>query len=173
MGSAVLTKSVDAKQLACLLDEYSAPLAFYASQWSRSPEDCVQEAFVALAGQVKPPEHPVSWLFRVVRNQALNEFRSSQRRNKRERIAARPNIQVLDPANQSEFDEEQNRMLGVLKQLPPDDRELIVLRIWSGLSWSEIAGLTKTSSSSAQRRYVAALEKMKLRLEPECLTKPN
>lgn len=165
-----MSKPVESHEIADLLDQYAASLEFYASQWTVSPEDCVQEAFVALAGQTKPPDNPVAWLFRVVRNRALNEHRASRRRHERERIAAQPNLHRSDPEDQSEIEEERNRMLGVLKQLKPDDRELIVLRIWSGLSWSEIAKLTVTSSSSAQRRYVAALEKMKIRLETTCLT---
>lgn len=133
----------------------------------------MQEAFVALAGQTKPPENPVAWLFRVVRHRAFNEFRSSQRRTERERNVAQPNFHRSDPADLTEIDEERKRMLGVLEQMQSDDRELIVLRIWSGLSWGEIAELTETSSSTAQRHYVAALEKMKIRLETKCLTKPN
>jgi RNA polymerase sigma factor (sigma-70 family) len=168
-----LTKPIESEEIADLLDQYAASLEFYASQWTDVPEDCVQEAFVALAGQANRPEHPVAWLYRVVRNRALNEFRSSRRRYEHELRSAKQNLDESSPAEQSENDEEQNRMLGVLKQLQPEDRELIVLRIWSGLSWGEIANLMKTSSSSAQRRYVAALEKMKLRLETKCLTKPE
>jgi RNA polymerase sigma-70 factor (ECF subfamily) len=159
-----LTKPIEPTEIADLLDQYAASLELYASQWTGSPEDCVQEAFVALAGQAKQPENQVGWLFRVVRNRALNEFRASRRRDERERVAAKPDFHGADPATHSEIDEQRNELLGVLEELQPDDRELIVLRIWSGLNWREIAELTGTSSSSAQRRYVAALEKMKLLL---------
>ena len=71
------------------------------------------------------------------------------------------------------YHEKAIRSATALEGLPTEDRELIVLRIWSGLGWREIAELTSTSSSTAQRRYVRALEKMKLRLETECLTKPD
>lgn len=71
------------------------------------------------------------------------------------------------------MEDEQQQMLAVLDELATDERELVVLRIWSGLGWREIAELTGTSSSSAQRRYVAALEKMKQRLETKCRTNPE
>ena len=168
-----MTKSVDVRQLGRLLDEYAAPLALYASQWTQSPEDCVQEAFVALASQTESPDNPIAWLFRVVRNRALNESRCSQRRHRRERDVAKHDLHRGDPADLTESHEERNRMLSVLEGLQPVDRELIVLRIWSGLSWKEIAKLTGTSSSSAQRNFVAAIKKMRIRLETQCLTKPE
>ncbi len=173
LGVFRLTKPIESHEIADLLDQFGASMAFYASQWTAAPEDCVQEAFVALAGQAKLPESPVSWLFRVVRNRALNEYRATRRRSKRELKAAKPDLCRSDPAEKSEFDEERNRMLDMLGRLNPRDRELIVLRIWSELSWSEISELTGTSTSSAQRNYVAALEKLKKKLESKCMTKRN
>ncbi|MFK7768697.1 MAG: RNA polymerase sigma factor [Mariniblastus sp.] len=168
-----MSKPVNAKQIAQLLDEYSGSLALYASQWAKSPDDCVQEAFVELAGQKISPENPTAWLFKVVRNRAINELRSRQRRDRREQTVARPDMQDDDPSSRMLIQDEQKKMMGILKGLPDEERELIVLRIWSGLTWGEIAELTVSSSSSAQRRYVAALEKMKIRLESQCLTKPK
>ena len=175
-----MTQPVTAKQLAQLLDEYAAPLNLNASQWSRSPDDCVQEAFLALARQSERPENSVAWLYRVVRNHALNEFRSNQRRMVREQNAATENYsdRCLDQKNQNpaqltQDQEERDQLLRVLDSLEPKDRELIVLRIWSGLTWVEIAELAEISSSSAQRNYVAALNHLKQLLESKCLTKPS
>ena len=60
-----------------------------------------------------------------------------------------------------------------MQQLQPSDRELVILRIWSGLTWSEIAELTHTSSSGAHRRYAAALQTLKQNLDPTCLKNSN
>ena len=40
---------IDAELLGRLLDEHGAALALYASQWTESADDCVQEALVELA----------------------------------------------------------------------------------------------------------------------------
>ena len=57
--------------LSQLLDNHSAALVLYARQWCVVPEDVVQEAFLKLATQRSPPEQPVAWLYRVVRNGGL------------------------------------------------------------------------------------------------------
>ena len=41
----------DQELLSRLLDEHGAALVLYAQQWSRSPEDVVQEAFIQLMRQ--------------------------------------------------------------------------------------------------------------------------
>jgi RNA polymerase sigma-70 factor (ECF subfamily) len=61
-----------------------AALALYAAQWTGSPDDCVQEAFVELAQQRTVPGYVVGWLYRVVKNRALNVARGARRRRERE-----------------------------------------------------------------------------------------
>lgn len=165
---------IDANKIADLLDRYSASLELFAAQWTVSPEDCVQEAFMELARQATEPENCVAWLFQAVRRRAFNANRSRRRRTSHEQNAAKSWAKhIEDPSAELTVDDERKKLMKVLGQLPPESRELIVLRIWSGLTWSEIAKLTESSSSSAQRQYVNALEKMKLLLEAPCLTNPE
>jgi RNA polymerase sigma factor (sigma-70 family) len=58
-----------------------------------------------------------------------------------------------------------------LDQLEDQQREVVTLRIWSELTWAEIAELMETSSSSAHRTYATAIARMKELLETSCLTK--
>ena len=52
-----------------------------ARQWCAEPEDVVQEAFLKLAGQSKEPDDVVAWLYRVVRNGALDAAKLARRRD--------------------------------------------------------------------------------------------
>lgn len=167
-----LTKRLEANEIARLFDEHSAALALFAAQRTSSPDDCVQEAFVALAALTSRPGNTVAWLYRVVRNKALNQNRTRQRRLHREKRVARSEFEP-DTLSKLESSEEQKLLLDALQELQPDQRELIVLRIWSGQTWNEIADLIGKSSSSAQRHYVVALESIKKRLESKCVTKPQ
>src|SRR5215469_15823086 len=71
-----------------LAKEHAAALVLYARQWCAVPEDVVQDAFLKLVVQKPPPDHPVPWLFRVVRNGALASSRSARRRRHHEAVAA-------------------------------------------------------------------------------------
>src|SRR6516225_9815867 len=75
--------------LARLLDSYGSPLLLYARQWCDAPEDVVQEAFLKLVCLRQPPRSVVPWLYRVVRNAALDARKAARRRQRRESAAAR------------------------------------------------------------------------------------
>ncbi|NOY42919.1 MAG: sigma-70 family RNA polymerase sigma factor [Planctomycetes bacterium] len=163
-----MEQPVDARLIGDLLDSHGAALELYASGWTNSPEDCVQESLVELARRLQPPEHTVAWLYHVVRNRAKNAGRADRRRVRHEQIAA----QLAGERNQQTIsDIERLALPEALEAMSAEDRELVVLRIWSGLTWQEIAEVSQTSSSGAQRRYAAALKQLRHFLEPSCLPK--
>ena len=168
-----MNQPITATELGELLDAHANSLRLYVAQWANSPDDCVQESFVQLAAQKNKPDNPLAWLYQVARRRALNQRRSSKRRLSREKAIARNDVSQCDPADQILKTESQQAIQRTLDGLPAESRELIVLRIWSGLKWKEIAELTGCSTSAAQRRFAAALELMKETLEPSCLMKPK
>jgi RNA polymerase sigma-70 factor (ECF subfamily) len=154
--------SVDAVLIAEMFDRHAPALAMYAAQWSEASDDCVQEALVELARQPSAPENPVAWLYRVVRNRALNASRASRRRSAHEQAAAAGAARrsaSTDPAAAAGLKD-------ALLSLESTAREIVVLRVWGGLAWHEIAELVGGSKSSAQRHYVQALEQLRKHWEP-------
>jgi RNA polymerase sigma-70 factor (ECF subfamily) len=54
-------------------------------------------------------------------------------------------------------------LVELMQDLPIEQRETIVARLWGGLSWEEIARLTDTSSSTAHRRFQTAISVLRER----------
>jgi RNA polymerase sigma-70 factor, ECF subfamily len=149
-----------------LFDEHAAALALYARQWCDAPEDIVQDAFVALARQDSEPDRAVAWLYRVVRNGAIAAARQSRRRRRRERQAADRGIIPCGSwfaATDDQIDAE--HAAGLLAELDLETREIIVARLWGGLTFEEVARLQGCSLTNAHRRYQAGLARLHERLE--------
>jgi RNA polymerase sigma-70 factor (ECF subfamily) len=148
-----------------LFDEHVPALVLYARQWCAAPEDVVQEAFIKLAAQRPPPGKPVPWLYRVVRNAALNAALAARRRRRHEAAAAevRPWFAVPDRAA---LDVE--AATAALQALPLELREVIVAYLWGGLTFEQIGELTGTSASTAYRGYAAGLSALRDRLGVLC-----
>lgn len=149
--------------LATLVAERSAALVLFARQWCGCPEDVVQEAFCRLARA--EPNDPAAWLYRVVRRLAIDAGRSQRRRADREKHAARPvqwfaesEIDGLDAAAAT----------AALEALPAEWREVIVARLWGGLTLEQVAEAAGCSVSSAHRRYEAGIQALRERLGVEC-----
>jgi len=152
--------------LSRLLREHGPPLVLYARQWCHTPEDVVQEAFLRLMEQEQLPENVAAWLYRVVRNGALNAARSAARREKHESAAARRG----EPWFESGWDERFDAATATdaLQGLPLEQRETIVARLWGGLSLAEIAQISGTSISTVYRRYQAGIEALREKLGALC-----
>lgn len=153
---------MEADDLRQLLDAHAAALILYARQWSASPEDIVQEAFLKLATQPRPPGRVVSWLYRVVRNAALDAARSARRRRHHETVAAARTPSWFQATAETALDGAAATQ--ALRTLPEDQREIVVAHLWGGLTFEEIADLIGASASTAHRKYIAALTTLRERL---------
>src|SRR5262245_6491163 len=121
--------AADQELLSRLLDEHGAALMLYAQQWSASPEDIVQEAFIRLMQQRPVPNNVVGWLYRVVRNGAISASRAAARRVRHETSAAGHRESWFKSSLDDRMDA--GDVATALQSLPIDEREVIVLRIWS------------------------------------------
>src|SRR5262249_47455909 len=135
--------------VARLIDAHAASLVLYARQWCAAPEDVVQEAFLKLVCQGRPPQDEVAWLYRVVRNGALDAARGGRGRRRRDPAAARRVRGFVEPEVAGRDAEP---AVAALQGLPGEQREVIVARHWGGLSFEQIAAVANCSASSAFRR---------------------
>jgi RNA polymerase sigma-70 factor (sigma-E family) len=129
-----------------------------------SAEDVVQDAFMALhkrSGALRDPDAALGYL----RTSVLNLSRSVLRR----RQVARKHLRVAEPeATASAADhvllrDEHRATLEAVRGLPRHQREVLVLRYWSGLSEKEIAqtlGISTGAVKSAASRGMATLQKV-------------
>ena len=154
-----------------LLDEHGGALVLFATQWTDSPDDCVQEAFIQLTRQARLPENVAAWLFQVVRNRAISLARSASRRRRHETLAASflPACSGEPAENDPPVTAEQ--LAEALQSLDDSQREVIVAHIWGGLGFEEIAAVVGAATSTAHRRYEAGLRILRERLESLC--QPN
>jgi RNA polymerase sigma factor (sigma-70 family) len=158
--------AVGPELLGRLLDRHAAALGLFARQWCDSPDDVVQEAFIELAGQSSLPDDAAAWLYRVVRNKAISARRSVERRQRHEAEAAgeRPAMFERSPAELIDAD----TATDLLDALSIDLREVVVARIWGGLTFQQIGQLIGASDSAAHRRYETALSALRQKLRVPC-----
>jgi RNA polymerase sigma factor (sigma-70 family) len=156
---------VTPERLAQLLDSHGAALELFASQWTQSPADAVQEAFVELARQTIVPVHMVAWLYRVVRNRAASEARSARRRKRRESTVAAGRESWFQASGGGLDAEEATE---ALRSLPEGLSEVLVARMWGGLTFEQIGEVTQTSAATAFRRYEEAISLLRSRLRIPC-----
>jgi RNA polymerase sigma factor (sigma-70 family) len=154
-------RPLEPEALGYLYRRYAPALRLYARQWPGGDDDLVHEAFVQLAGQCPPPENVLPWLYRVVRNAAFAAGRATNRRKRREAGVSAPEAWFEAADDRLDAREAASR----LAELPLEMREVIVARLWGGLTFEEVARLVGSSLPTAHRRFQAGLAELRARLE--------
>jgi len=106
-----------------------------------------------------------------VRNRASSEARSARRRKQRESAFAAGNQDWFQPTDEGDLDPQD--AAGTIGGLSDELREVVVARIWGGLTFEQIAEITQTSVSTAFRRYEEAISILRTRLRIPCPNNKN
>jgi len=140
-----------------LYEEHAPALLGYACALlgaRASAEDVLHAVFLALIDEKKPLADPVPYVFRAVRNAALN--------------VRRQDVRLIPIENESGWFESANGIsesaLAVqeaLITLPDVQREVVVLHFWCGMTFVEIAALTHIRPNTAASRYRYGLSKLR------------
>lgn len=151
--------AIDHSEIQRLFRSYGPRLVLYARQWIgiEGAEDAVQEVFVRLMIQRHAPKKLAPWLFRAVRNEVMNQLRKRARR----KVAA---AGVGGPSwfeNDGEARYESRLVEERMKSLSPETREVVILKVWGGLTFDEIASVTGMPTTTSFRRYREGLRDLR------------
>lgn len=174
MKEAVLTgmdHELNEMTWAAWVDAHADKLLLFARQQARSEadaQDVVQDAVLEAAnycGTGQPP--PVPLVFATIRRRAIDLARKQDRRSQRESAAGEAvATEWFDP---DVADREMIQLMQTaLRQIPAEQREVITLRLWGGLTFAEIARTLEVSANTAASRYRYGLEAVR-RLTREVL----
>ena len=177
-------QQLEASAFEWLVDTYSARLYGFLYRLTGRADDAeelVQEVFVRLVRMISQYEHDgrfEAWLFRIATNLARDRIR---------RITRAPEISSLDAGEDEESDRSVWRRLGdlsgpspdgalelaedvdqlqrCLARLPQPEREVILLRHYSGMSFADIAEAMETPLGTALARSHRGLAKLRKWME--------
>ena len=167
----------DAGSLEALYDRYSA-LVFSVALRVLSDrglaEDVVQEVFLQLWR--RPDSYDAAhgrftpWLASVARNRSIDELRRRSRRwrieaageDAAERVAS--DDRTADPEREAELDEERAAVRAAMQALPPEQRRVLELAYFGGMTQAEIARHTESPAGTVKTRMRLGMQKLRLLL---------
>jgi RNA polymerase sigma-70 factor, ECF subfamily len=156
--------------LGALFDLTSHRLVRFALALTRNQhdaEDAVQTTLVRVAGRpqlLAPTTCPWAYLLRMVRNDAL----LIARRKKRWTKAANLNdLVTVCRVDEIEQEETYRAVWSALRTLPPEQAEVVVLKIWEEMTFAQIATILDESPNTIASRYQYAMAKLSKRLSKQ------
>jgi RNA polymerase sigma-70 factor, ECF subfamily len=160
----------DEAALAVYLERYWSPLAGFGARMLRDTEagkDFAQEAFARL-WEIRlrwvPRGSPRAFLYRVVRNLALQEMEKRGVRGRDDLGRLPEPAAVVGPAEEFAVRRLEDALESAIGALPPRRREIFVLARFRGLTYEEISDLLGISPQTVANQMSAALRQLRVEL---------
>lgn len=105
-----------------------------------------------------------SWLFKIARNTVIDHSRTKKQTVDIEAAANTPSKDNV--AGEMEIKDHLDKVKEYLKELSEDQRDVVIMRLWDELSYSEISELTGKSPGNCKVIFSRALQKIQKELVP-------
>lgn len=151
-----------------LYDTYGASLFRYAVLLladAAAAEDVVHEVFATILRQPPRLDNEAHYLRRAVRNECYSHLRRLRKHG--EAVDERA---LIEPVVEGTSREERIALEHAIRELPPEQREVVSLHVFEGLTFQEIATSLDVSINTAAARYRYALAKLRQILSSGQLT---
>jgi RNA polymerase sigma-70 factor (ECF subfamily) len=143
-------------------------------------EDFFQETFVRVVrklGEFQPEASLTTWIFTIARNLCLDHLKAKRRHREVSMDAGDGGDRDTDfrealpspgsgPGTLAEGLEDSARLRAAMAELAEPKREALVLRIFSGLSYAEIARITDAPVGTVKFRVHDAIQELTKKLGP-------
>jgi RNA polymerase sigma factor (sigma-70 family) len=150
-----------------LYDRYFEPIyrfIYFKTQHCETAEDLTSQTFLKALEHIERFKDGSfqAWLYRIARNTVIDHYRTT-----------RPQSDIEDawdlddgtnPARDAELRDLVGRVRGSLSQLPADQRDVVLLRLWDDRPYREIAEIMGKSEANCKVMFSRAVAK--LRTEP-------
>ena len=163
-----LVQEGDYAPAAVLFDRYSSRIYNFAYRFLRNneaAEDATQEVFMKMmkrAHQFNGEAKLSTWLFSITANLCRDHLRKADNKTKddEETLVSIPSNED-SPEERRAQNQEAERVRLALENLPPEQKEAILLSRYQGLSYAEIAQVSGCSEGAVKTRVFRAMEALK------------
>jgi RNA polymerase sigma-70 factor (ECF subfamily) len=158
--------------LARIYDEHADALFAFLMHLTRDvaeTHDALQEVFLKLARRpdlLAGVGDERTFLLRVAHNAARDRFRRQAVRRENEARFADETSRVFLPAETPDEQIFREAVAGAVAVLPEEQRAVVHLKLWEGLTFDEIGVVLGIGLNTAASRYRYALDKLRTRLRP-------
>lgn len=155
-----------------LYDDHAQALFAFLLNLTRNEaetKDLLQEVFIKLAKQpnlLQGIRDERAFLIRLAHNAAIDQMRRRGTRDKNHEAFASEGDSLFEAISNTDEQSFRDELSKALEELPTDQRAVVHLKLWEGLTFEQIAEALDISQNTAASRYRYGIDKLRERLRP-------
>jgi RNA polymerase sigma-70 factor (ECF subfamily) len=155
-----------------LYEEHAQALFAFLLNFTRNQDDTrdiLQEVFTKLARQpdlLNTAHDQRAFLIRLAHNAAIDLMRRRSTRKKYHEQFGSEHLTAFTTTNDPDEAAFRSELSAALGQLPSEQRAVVHLKLWEGLTFEQIAGTLDIPLNTAASRYRYGLDKLRVLLRP-------
>ncbi|KAB2665566.1 MAG: sigma-70 family RNA polymerase sigma factor [Verrucomicrobia bacterium] len=159
-------------ELEALYDAHADAVHAFVLNLSRDESDAadaLQEVFHEIArrpAMLNDVRDPRGFLLRLAHNRAIDAMRRRDARSRAHEALAAESVELFAATPDPDEAAWRREIAAALGELPPDQRAVVHLKLWEGLTFDKIAEVLAIPPNTAASRYRYGLDKMRERLRP-------
>ena len=160
------------RELERLYDEHAPALFAFLLNLTRNEDDtrdCLQETFVKLARNpalLDGVRNERAFLLRLAHNQAVDTMRRRDARDRHLSRLAEESVGLFAATGDADEATFRRQVAASLAELPHEQRAVVHLKLWEGLTFEQIAETLDIPQNTAASRYRYGIDKLRSRLRP-------
>lgn len=161
-----------ADELERIYDAHAAALFAFLLNFTRNEDtarDLLQEVFTKIAQRpelLSDARDERGFLLRMTHRLAIDFFRRKHSRERRHEALAAEKSSLFADAGDPDEAEFRRQLTDALGELPADQRAVVHLKLWEGLTFDQIATALDIPLNTAASRYRYGIDKLRDRLRP-------
>lgn len=129
-------------------------------------EDLTSQSFLKALQNLQTFDHQKgvfsAWIYRIARNTLFDHFRTN-----RETVDLEDVFGLSAPGSiehEAEVNENMQKVREHMKELTSEQRDIIIMRVWDGMSYREIAGIIGKTEANCQMIFSRAIAKLRSKM---------
>lgn len=144
---------------------------YYKVQHRETAEDMTSQTFIKALEKINGFSNERSsfstWLYTIARNNVIDYYRA--KKNDQDINDAWDFKDGTDIERDTDLKRKLEKVEVYLKELKPEQREIVMLRVWGDMSYKEIAEITGKSEGNAKMIFFRTIKDMKNKMPLELL----
>jgi RNA polymerase sigma-70 factor (ECF subfamily) len=155
-----------------LYDDHAPALFAFLLNLTRNEDDTrdvLQDLFAKLGRRpelLAGARDERAYLLRLAHNAAVDLMRRRITRNEQHERFIEERVALFAPSSNPDEAAFRAELAAALGELPPDQRAVVHLKLWEGLTFEQIAATLDIPLNTAASRYRYGIDKLRVRLRP-------